>query len=96
MSPAAMVDSGVYAVVRRAEVDYLAATRIDELLDISACFVSVRGASAIVEVVLQGASDGIPRVKALQTLACLNVNTGRPQRLPANWKGLVAEEPPSK
>ncbi len=96
MTPAAMVETGVYAVVRRAEVDYLVPAKIDEVLDISARFVSVRGASAVVEILLRGASDGVPRVKALQTLACLNVQTGKPQRLPASWKGLVSEGDPPK
>jgi len=68
-------EDGVMALVRRAEIDYLAFARHEELLELETWVDEWRGASAVVHHVLTRVSDGATIIKARQTMAFINRNS---------------------
>lgn len=73
----------IYWVVRRMEIDYLGAARIDDVVDVATQPRQVAGARVVMAQTI--ARRGRPLVRAVVTAALVDAN-GRPQRLPAPWR----------
>lgn len=88
---AAMVErEKVMFAVRRCEVDYLRPARLDDLLDVETRLVEIGGATVGIEQIVRRAGDDLARLRI--DLACLDVN-GRPSRLPASVRAVLAAPP---
>jgi acyl-CoA thioester hydrolase len=72
-------------VVRRAELDYAQPARLDEELVVVTTPLQVGGASVVLRQCVRGLDDADRAVLTLR-LACVNVNDGRPARLPLPWR----------
>ena len=74
-------------VVRRTEIDYLFPAKLGDVLLIIARLLSLAGARFDVgfEIFLADRVDK-PIVKCRQTLACVNLQTLRPARVPDSWR----------
>jgi len=83
----ALKDSGLLFVVRRCEVEYLQAARLDDLLEVETRVTGFAGAALdLAQTVRRDAADLV--VMSVR-LACLN-SAGRPARLPAALRAALA------
>lgn len=92
MDAGKMTSTGIFPAVVRTEIDYLAPGRLGDEIQIVVRLDSVEKARAHCSFQLQvQGSDGTPRllVKATQTVALVQTQTGRPQRMPAEWQDWV-------
>lgn len=83
-----MVDRfGLMFVVRRLEIDYLHAARLDESLSVVTEALAVRGASVVLQQDIQGAhgSCALAKVK----LACVETGGNKPGRIPGRWRDVL-------
>jgi acyl-CoA thioester hydrolase len=76
-------DLGVAFAVRRCNIDYEAASRLDDALEVVSKITNIRGASMEIEQTIRSAetADRPDRARILLTLFCIN-QSGRPVRLP--------------
>jgi tol-pal system-associated acyl-CoA thioesterase len=82
-----MAQGTLAPVVRRTEIDYIAPARLGDVLDVHARLVSLAGARFDVGFEIFTSSDSnSPIVKCRQTLACVNLLTMRPARVPEAWR----------
>ncbi len=79
---AAYQEMGAVFVVRRHEVDYRAPVFLDEALVLSTKVVAWRGASSVRETEIQRRSDGVVVCQAKTHWAFVDLQTGRPTRIP--------------
>ncbi len=79
---------GTFApVVCRTEIDYIAPARLGDILEVQARLVSLYGAKFEVEFeIFLKEKLKAPIVKCKQTLACVNLQTMRPVRVPEVWR----------
>lgn len=81
-------EHGVVFVVRHAEIDYRAAARFDDLLDVTAGIANCRRAS--VDFAQLVSCDGRPLVSGNVRIACVGADGFRPQPVPASLKEVLA------
>lgn len=74
----------VMFMVRRVEIDYLRAARLDESLTVVTEALAVRGASVLLRQDIQGRA-GSCAVANLR-LACVQIGGNKPERIPARWR----------
>lgn len=80
-------DSGLLFVVRRCEVEYLQAARLDDLLEVETRVTGFAGATLDLAQTVR--RDAVDLVAMSVKLACLNP-AGRPARLPAVLRAALA------
>ena len=68
--------------VRRAEVDYLAPMRVDELIEGSIEIAKIGNSSMEQLVTLRGAEDGTLRAEIRLVAVMVDLPTGKPERIP--------------
>lgn len=78
---------GLMFMVRRLEIDYVHAARLDESLTVVTEALAVRGASVVLQQDIQGAS-GSCAVARLR-LACVQVGASKPGRIPGRWRDVL-------
>lgn len=74
-------------MVRRVEIDYLRAARLDESLTIVTEAMAVRGASVVLRQDIQG-DAGSCAVASLR-LACVQLGGNKPGRMPERWRAVL-------
>ena len=79
-SHAEMVAAGVAVAVRRIEVDFLKPARLDDALVVGSTVAEVKRASFALDQDIARGATTLCRLKV--GLACMDLNTGRPTRLP--------------
>jgi len=84
--------SGLLFVVRRCEVEYLQAARLDDLLEVVTRVTGFAGATLDLEQIVR--RDEVELVTMNVTRACLNA-AGRPARLPTALRAALASLPPA-
>ncbi len=72
-------------VVARTEIDYRLPARLGDELKIHSELTSMKRARFFVETRITRESTGDLISRALQTLAIVDLNSGKPRPLPANW-----------
>ncbi|MDO5613283.1 MAG: tol-pal system-associated acyl-CoA thioesterase [Paracoccus sp. (in: a-proteobacteria)] len=79
---AALKDTGIVFAVRRVEADYLSPARFDDLLTVETRPIQLGGSRIVMgQDVLR---DGVPLFRAIVTVVCVALNSGRPTRIPAS------------
>jgi len=85
---AALMAEGRMFVVRRLAVDYQRPARLDDALEVRTRLAAMRGASLALD---QQVWRGAERIARLEVeLVCLDRASGRPERLPAEWRRALA------
>ena len=79
---------GIFFVLRRCTVDFLAPARLDDHLLVTTRLLDLRGASLDLEQVV--ARDGLELVRLSVKLACMS-GDGRAVRLPISVRAILAE-----
>jgi len=82
--------------VRRAEVDYLAPMRVDELIEGRMTVPKIGNSSMEQLITLHGAEDGSLRAEIRLVAVMVDLPTGKPERIPDSVRaafGLPAPEP---
>jgi acyl-CoA thioester hydrolase len=74
-------------MVRRIEVDYLRAARLDESLTVVTEALAVGGASALLRQDIRGVAGSCAVVNV--RLACVQVGGSKPGRMPARWRAVL-------
>jgi len=80
---------GVFFMVRRTNLDYLAPARLDDSLVVETATVSVAGASVDLHQLVRHA-DGRPLVRIALQLVCVRLADHRPARIPPRWRVAMA------
>jgi len=80
-----MMETGVFPVLTRTEVDYRHPARLGDWLRIRGHLAEWARARFVCTFEMVRESDGKLLVTARQTLALVKMPEGRPQRLPAGW-----------
>lgn len=80
---------GVFFMVRRTKLDYLAPARLDDSLVVETATVSVAGASVELHQLVRHA-DGRPLVRIDLQLVCARLADHRPARIPPRWRAAMA------
>ena len=78
-------DRGLVFAVRRMEIDYLRAAKLDDLLEVTTHTREVGGARVVMEQALKRGEETI--ATALVTVVCIG-RDGRPHRVPADLREL--------
>jgi acyl-CoA thioester hydrolase len=81
---------GLLFVVRRVKVEYLAPARLDESLVVVTAVNELRGATALLEQVIEG-SDGSVKARLDVLLVCVRMKDYRPARVPERWVRALTE-----
>jgi acyl-CoA thioester hydrolase len=81
---------GLLFVVRRVKVDYLAPARLDESLSVVTTVNELRGATATLDQVIEGA-DGTVKARLEVMLVCVRMADNRPARVPERWMRALTE-----
>ena len=84
-----MMETGVFPVLTRTEVDYLQPARLGDWLRIRGHLAEWSRVRFVCGFEMIRESDGKRLVAARQTLALVKMPEGRPQRLPEGWPGVV-------
>ena len=85
---AEMVDRfGLMFMVRRLEIDYVRAARLDESLTVVTEALAVRGASVVLQQDVQNANGSCAVAKV--RLACVQVGGNKPGRIPDRWRDVL-------
>jgi acyl-CoA thioester hydrolase len=81
-------EHGVMFMVRRAEIEYQRAARLDDLVTIRTTTESATGATVTLrqEFSLDGETLAVARIM----LVCVRTATGGAARIPARWRDLLA------
>ncbi len=74
-------------MVRRVEVDYLRAARLDESLTIVTEALAVGGATVLLRQDVRGAAGSCATL--IVRLACVQVGGNKPGRIPARWRAVL-------
>lgn len=84
-----MMESGLFPTVVRTEIDYLRAARLGDEVRVEATLSEVGRVRMVCRFTLHlgGASVPICLVEATQTVALVQLPSGKPQRLPVEWAG---------
>jgi acyl-CoA thioester hydrolase len=82
-------DFGLMFVVRRVKLDYLRPARVDDSLTVLTSVLRLGSASVGLTQVITRAGERLAVAEI--GLACVEVATGRPQRLPAAWRNALRE-----
>ncbi len=80
---------GLIFMVRRAKLDYLAPSRLDDSLTIATRLVSLHAASVVLRQTAM--RDGSVICDAELTLVCVRQDNVRPARIPPRWRAALAE-----
>lgn len=89
LDPAGMMETGLFPVVVRTEIDYRSPARLGDEIHVSARLAAAGKARATCEFHLSAtAPGGEPRTvaEAVQTVALVQMPEGRPLRLPEEWR----------
>ncbi len=81
-------EHGLIFMVRRVNLDYVSPARLDDSLVVETILRSERGAS--VELGQRVTRDGVLLVDAVVQLACVQEMSGRPGRIPPEWRTALA------
>jgi acyl-CoA thioester hydrolase len=81
---------GLFFMVRRVEVDYLAPAHLDESLDVVTEPVVVRGASVLLRQTVRRAADARAVVVMALELVCVRAADQRVGRIPPRWRDALA------
>ncbi len=81
-----MARNVVAPVVARTEIDYVKPARLGDLLVIHSKLDRLGKASFSISFVVERPADGSIIVRCHQTLACLQMDKGRPIRTPIEWR----------
>ena len=73
---------GIVLAVRTCNIDYFMPAKLDDSLLIESKFNKIGGASIEIDQTIK--RSGLDLVKITIVLACLNLDTGKPQRFPAS------------
>jgi acyl-CoA thioester hydrolase len=80
---------GLFFMVRRAKLDYLAPARLDDQLTVTTRVLYLRGASVALSQVIS--RDGTHLAEAEILLACVRAQDARPARIPERWRQALGE-----
>ncbi len=80
-------EHGLIFMVRRINLDYVAPARLDDSLMVETALTSQRGAS--VELRQRVLREGMVLVAANVQLACVQESTGKPGRIPSEWRAAL-------
>ena len=86
MDMRAMMAAGEVPVVVRTEIDYRRPARLSDHLEISGVLDAVERARFWCRFEIRRPADGDLLVTCRQALALVRLETGRPQRLPTEWR----------
>ncbi len=75
---------GVFFMVRRAKLDYLAPARLDDQLTVTTRVLYLRGATVALQQTIR--RDVILLAETEILLACVRVHDARPARIPERWR----------
>lgn len=81
-----MSGEGGCPVVARTEIDYLRPARLGDHLVIRACLGALQRVRFFVHTRVESAGDGTVFAEAVQTLVTVDLRTGRPRPLRADWR----------
>lgn len=81
--------SDVSFVVARMRIDFLRPARLDDQVVVTCVLRSSRGASFVLDQSVEAASRDIVHVKAEVVVACIQLSTQRPTRLPEPLRAFV-------
>ena len=81
-------DHGRIFMVRRVNLDYVSPARLDDSLEVETSLQGERGAT--VELRQRVLRDGVLLVDAVVQLACVQEMSGRPGRIPPEWRTALA------
>lgn len=81
-----MADTRLFPAVVRHEVDYLRAAKIGDTLRIEGELLGVTRSKLLFQFHLYRDSDNTLLVKAIQTLALVQLPEGKPCRIPQEWR----------
>lgn len=85
MDLARMAERKVFPVVTRTEIDYRRPAKLGDWLALSGRLGEVGKARFWCEFEMRREADGLLLVEAKQSLALVNVEDGRPLRIPTDW-----------
>lgn len=90
-TPRQMMESGCFAAVVRTEIDYRVPAVLGDEIRISAELDSVEKVRARCrfELMIQREGSEVVAARALQTVAMIQMPSGKPRRIPEEWSGLV-------
>lgn len=86
-----MAKRGLHAVLVRTEVDYHAPAVLSDICRVNGILESVERSCMWVRIEVRRAADDKLLVSVRQRLALVQMPQGRPQRVPQEWKALVAK-----
>ena len=87
--------TGIHPVVTRTEIDYLKPARLGDELEVRGSVTDWSGIRFNVAFEVQRPKDGILLVTCRQTLALVQMPSGRPVRLPAGFPATLSTLPSS-
>lgn len=87
----ALQANGMGYVIRRVEMDYKTPARLDDVLTIRSWIAELRGASMTMHQTVYRGEDIVTR--AVVGVACLDLHSGKPVRLPEDIKVFFAAHP---
>ena len=80
-------EHGLIFMVRRINLDYVAPARLDDSLIVQTALISQRGASVNLRQSVR--REGMLLVEADVQLACVQESSGRPGRIPLEWRAAL-------
>lgn len=80
---------GLFFMVRRVKVDYLAAARLDDSLVVETAPLAVLGASVDLRQDVLGAGTDRPMARIVVQLVCVRLADQRPARIPPRWRAAL-------
>ena len=81
-------EAGLVFAVRHVEVDYREPARLDAALEVRSRLIEVGGASVVAEQVVERAGRRL--VRLVVKVACITLADGRPARMPAAVRAVLA------
>lgn len=86
LSPAEMMETRLFPVVARTEIDYIRPARLGDRLLVTAELEAIEAVRFRCGFTIRRQSDDQVLVECRQTMALVQMPSGRPRRAPAEWR----------